>query len=221
VSRWSELEARPARSLLDTPDPLADWAVLRAASFGHPAFQPVRQTLEWDLHDEAGAVLTLELPYTGENQHAIDRIEALQEIPEETLLVARVRRTPTGLVGEPLSLVYPAGTAGAALDPLHFGKQEKPIKRAVEPATQNEGAAAWLPPQLEDLRSWLTSQAERGTGAAAPGALTATLASRHQALRAVGFTSFPAAPDPDPAIGILRSNYLLLQTVQVLTGLSG
>jgi hypothetical protein len=220
VTRWAELERRPSRSLLDPPDPLADWVVLRPAGFGRPRFDQVRQLLEWEVTDDEGSSLSLQQLYTLENRHAIDRTEALEErdLPAGTQLVARVRRTVTGLVGEPMSLVRPDLGAGSEVDPLHFGEVAPSKDRVVDSPREVAGHAVYLPRQLEDLRSWLIEQAERGTGAASSGALTASLATRHQSVRDIGFGVFPAVADEDPAIGILRSFYLLLQTIQLLTG---
>ncbi|GAA1588031.1 hypothetical protein GCM10009789_46950 [Kribbella sancticallisti] len=222
VSHWSDLAKRPPRSLLDTPDPLDDWVVLHPSAFRRPRFDPVRQLLEWDVVDDAESVLSHQLPFTAANQHAIDRAEALgeQDLPDGTLLVSRVHRTAAGLVGEPMSLVRPDLGPGSAVDPLHFGKAV-PRSRGAEPASGDPAVAIWLPPQLDDLRTWLTTHAERGTGAAAAGSLNAALASRHRAVRDIGFGVFPDPAGEDPAVGILRSCYLLQQTVRVLTGRTG
>jgi hypothetical protein len=104
------------------------------------------------------------------------------------------------------------------VDPLHFGEVARSKDRVVDSPSEVPGSAVYLPRQLEDLRSWLIEQAERGTGAASSGVLTAALASRHQAVRDIGFEVFPVVVGEDPAIGILRSFYLLLQTIQPLTG---
>jgi len=224
VTSWAELERRPPLSLLDQPDPLRDWVVLRPSAFLRTSFDPVGQTLHWVVADDDQSELDLQLPYTAENLHAIERLEALQEgdLAVGTLVVSRVRLTATGLAGEPLSLVRPGVIAGTAVDPLHFGEapHNPDLTRPLPPSGEESESAVdtWLPPQLQNLRSWLIGQAERGTGAVSEGVVGASLAARHQALRDVGFDVFPATVTGDPAAEMLRSFYLTLQTTQLLAG---
>ncbi|HEY3000783.1 MAG TPA: hypothetical protein VGJ44_00410, partial [Kribbellaceae bacterium] len=155
VTAWADLERRPPLSLLDQPDPLRDWAVLRPEGAAPPHFDPVGQTLHWTLLDGDGAALELRLPYTAENAHAIERVEAMHgDLPAGALVVARVRLSAAGLVGEPLSLVRPERAAGA-VDALHFGavpagaslpKGARPGGEPVDSAETGRRS-----PQLEDL----------------------------------------------------------------------
>ncbi|MFI5706888.1 hypothetical protein [Kribbella sp. NPDC051620] len=224
VTGWSDLARKP-RSLLDLPRPLEDWSVLRPAAFQQPRFDPNSQSLSWELLDEQGETLTLVLPYTAENTHAISRIESLtdDDLAPGTLLTTQLRPTASGLSGEPMSLIHPGRPAGIAIDPLHFGTavpKQAEGRKVKAPAA--DVPAEWLPPVLEELRGWLVRRAERGIGAGAESAVLAELGSRHQAARDAGFAIFPrlpsgAAPDStDPAVAILRSCYLVQQVTQVV-----
>ncbi|GAA0929633.1 hypothetical protein GCM10009554_12150 [Kribbella koreensis] len=223
VTRWADL-ARQPRSLLDVPAPLEDWFVLRPAVFQRPRFDPNSQSLSWGILDEQGETLTLVLPYTAENAHAISRIEALtdEDLGPETLLTAQLRPARNGLSGEPMSLIHPGRSAGIAVDPLHFGvaPAKQPAGRKVRPPA-DDVPVEWLPPVLEELRGWLVRRAERGTGAGAGSAVLAELASRHRAAREAGFAIFPDpatgdATGAEPAVAILRSCYLVQQVTQML-----
>ncbi|MFG1818938.1 hypothetical protein ACGFIF_34605 [Kribbella sp. NPDC049174] len=216
VSRWAGLAGRPV-SLLDPADPLREWAILRPAGFGPASFDQAMQRLEWPVTDEAGDVLPLHLPYSAETQHAVARIEALPTPAPGTLVVAKIRRTAEGVVGEPLSLVHPDAPAGSAVDALHFGPE--PVARPRPMTGPRASSTAAPPPQLLDLANWLVRQAERGTAGTSPGAFTAELTRHRQALSSVGFTVVPATTEsPDPAAVLLRSLYLTLQITQLLTG---
>lgn len=138
-SSWTGLadaRAGAGRSLLAEPDPLADWAVLAPASFGRARFDAAQQKLVWPLLDGDGTRLDLELYYSEYTDHAIRRIEQLstEGVRPESLLVARIRHTSAGLVGEPLSFVWPEGQRENPLDALHF-----------DPAPRESTASRWLP----------------------------------------------------------------------------
>lgn len=226
VTRWADLVRKP-RSLLDDPEPLADWSVLRPAAFRQPRFDLAHQSLQWEILDEQGETLTLVLPYTAGNAHAIKRIESFtgDDLPPGTLLTAQLRPTPTGLSGEPMSLIHPSGAT--PVDPLHFTAAPSTQSPAEDgrvagaptdevPMLVDEVRSVPMPAALEELRGWLVRRAERGTGAGSDGALVAELASRHRTVRDVGYGIFPVTADPDPAVAILRSCYLLQQVTQVL-----
>jgi hypothetical protein len=231
VTAWSALESRLRQglSLLDAPDPLRDWVVLRPAVVEQARFDPVSQTLTWPIGDEEGARLPLLLAYTEENAHAIDRVESLidKDLPGGTLVVCRCRLTPRGLVGEPLSIIRPdLRAASRPVDVLHFDppRRRARARRRAEPRADSgpEASTSGLPTQLLDLRAWLVRQAERGTGATVTASLETALASRHQALRDIGLDVFPGPPfGADPAAALLRSHFLVMQTTQLLTGEPG
>lgn len=135
---WDELaEARASagRSLLAKPEPMADWAVLAPESFGRARFDAAQQKLVWPLLDSAGKRLNIELHYSEYTDHAIRRIEQLSTdgVCPGSLLVARIRQTSAGLVGEPLSLVRPAGQNDNPVDALNF-----------DPAPRENTASRWL-----------------------------------------------------------------------------
>ena len=226
VTTWSELAAglREGLSLLDPPDPLRAWAVIRPTAFEPARFDPISQTSTWVVHDDSGDILPLVLAYTTENAQAIERVESLtaEELGDGTLVVCRCRLTPGGLVGEPLSVIHPGLRADARpVDALHFPPPgwRAPARRRPTPAAEPSARISNLPAQLLDLRAWLVSQAERGTGAASATSIGASLAARHQALRGIGFDVFPAtSPEDDPASALLRSHFLVMQTTQLLKG---
>lgn len=138
-SSWDELvDARVnARdSLLAEPEPMADWAVLAPESFGRARFDATQQKLVWPLLDGAGRRLDLELHYSEYTDHAIQRIEQLSTngVSPGSLLVARIRHTSAGLVGEPLSIVRPAGQQNEGpVDAISF-----------DPSPRENAASRWL-----------------------------------------------------------------------------
>ncbi|MET9314818.1 SWIM zinc finger family protein [Kribbella sp. NPDC003505] len=215
ADRWSDLLGGRPLSILEHEGPQREWAVLRPAEFAPARFDEVMQRLEWPVTDVAGDVLPLRLPYSLETSHAVDAIEARPEPERGTLVVARIRRTAEGLVGEPLSLIHPEGPAGRAVEALHFGGEASRRRHATGQALTATPAA---PTELLDLRNWLVQQAERGTSAASSGAFNRDLDKRHQALRSAGFDVYPTGRDTDPPIALLRSFYLTLQVTQLLTG---
>lgn len=228
VEDWSELEARGRASLLDLPDPLNDWVLLRPAGFGRAVYNPVRQVVEWQVVDRHRSVLTLRLRWTSVNAHAVNRLETLgpADLADGTVVVARVFRDAGTTLAEPLSLIR----SGGVVDAAHFDgpppaaaanlpdiPDDEPGLDTEVPDTQHSA----LPDALRQLRNWLVSQAERGTAAASAGGVLAELDSRHRALREAGFSLFaePGAADSrlDPAEAMLRTHYLYLQTAAVLT----
>ncbi len=220
VSSWAALEDRVRRgqSLLDQPDPLREWVLLRPESWDPAVFDPIRQTVWWVLRDEAGRPLPLSLRWTPLASHAVQRLESLrpEDVPPEALVVARVFSRSGSLGGEPLSVVR----GPRQVDVLHFdkGAATAPARSLVAaPAEDDDTPPVPLPAPLVDLRSWLLSQMERGTGAATRDTLADSLARRHRAARDVGLTVFPeVGPVADPAAAMLRSHYLALQVAGLL-----
>lgn len=147
-SSWSELaEARAGagRSLLAEPEPMADWAVLAPESFGRARFDAAQQKLVWPLLDSAGKRLDLELYYSEYTDHAIRRIEQLstEGVRPGSLLVARIRHTSAGLVGEPLSIIWPAGQSENPVDALNFdlAPRESTVSRWLSKLRSKENPA--------------------------------------------------------------------------------
>ncbi len=224
VTRWDELSRREHRSLLDPGNPLLEWTVLQPASLGPARWEAVRQTVTRELVDEAGATLKLQLRWTRATAHAVARVEQL-ELPEGAWLVARVARTSTGLVAEPLSVVH-----DGRVDCLHFddapgdarppARKGKAVAAEEEPESETEARerlVSGLPRPAQVLDAWLVRQLERGTGATAAGLLRATLDAHHRECRAIGLSVYPSVPDDaDPAEVLLRSHYLTRQLAQVL-----
>lgn len=237
---WSTLVARKTAglSLLDASDPLADWVVVAPTRCGVARFDGVRQTLLWPVEDDAGAVLTLTLPYSAVTAVAIAHLESLTRagLPHGTLIVARLRSRSAGLTAEPLSLVHP-GRGDSPLVELHFpdhaaaagegGATGGSVRSAPgpDPATHSPtgmpGAQSTLPLPLVELQTWLTRQAERGTGSvvgAARDQLLGHLRTQHAAVRSLGLELFPAEPGPDLDVAILRSRFLALQVAALISG---
>ena len=233
---WAEaaqIQDPTRRSLLDPPAPLESWAVLRPASFGSPAFDVARQTLRWPLTDVAGAVLLCEVPFSAQNAHLIERVEALRDLPEGALVVARLRTAPHGLVAEPLSLLLEARGAGAGLvDALHFApvprEQRGRVSKIVAGLRRRQDAGAPpedvaplvnLPRPLVELRGWLEAQAERGVSGVAEEVVLGALNAHHGKLREAGLRVFaPSPPGLEPAEALMRSHFLVLQVTLALTG---
>ena len=236
----------PGQSLLDSPDPLRDWVVLRPTAFGAAAFDPVAQVMTWTVTDGTDRVLPLTVLYSPESVELIAQVErvAAAGVREGTLLVCRLRPGAAGVTGEPLSLVHPGRQAAESpVEALAFagqpdaatktskggrlaaagralvGRGTPPAPAATSPPDAPLPAAALVPRPLLDLRAWLVHQAERGTGAASPGAVTAELMRHHGRVRELGLDIFPGqASGDDVAAEILRSHYLVQQVTALLTG---
>ncbi len=216
VTSWADLDqAAVGRSLLDVADPLREWVRLRPAGFGGPAsFDAARQTLVWSALDDTGRLLPVEVRWTPESAHTVQRVESLGSgLPGGASLVCRVHQPGGRLVAEPLSVLHDEGR----VDVLAFDDATGPavpIRRGVAAGGTDEPATA-PPAVLRNLRAWLVAQGERGTGA--DGRVLASLEQRHAAARAAGFAVF--APPPaglDPAEALLRSAYLLRQTTALV-----
>ncbi len=226
--RWSELEALTGRgrSLLATPDPNAAWAVLRPTSTAATWFDPTRQTLQWPLIDNDGALLLIELPWTRLHAHAIGRIETLADtaLPDGHLIVAQLYRRHGQLTGFPLALINPA-LDNAPLDALHFDSSHRTsdlvaaLQRAGTPdrtLDSSPGAANMFPAAVAELRAVLERLAQRGTSGALPGAVHRELTAAHRRLRQTGWTVFTDFDlESDPADLLLRSHALLQQVERV------
>jgi len=219
VEVWASLEERVRghRSLLDQPDPLREWVILRPDACDPAVFDPIRQTVWWVLRDGTGAGLPLTIRWTPLSSHAVQRLESLGpgDVPEGSLVVARIGSRSGELVGEPLSIVR----GGRAVDVLYFdeGAARKARVRKLTERPEEDERPVPLPAALLELRTWRLRQMERGTGAAAPGTLLAGLEQRHRAARDLGFTVFPTVgADADPAVALLRSHYVGLQVVDLL-----
>ncbi|WP_269631237.1 SWIM zinc finger family protein [Pelomonas sp. BJYL3] len=238
INRWSVLRQRRCehrRSLLAEPAPMEDWVVLKPERFGAPYFDAPRQLLVWPLLDGEGARLDAELAFSEFADHAIGRIEAMNESPPApgTLLVARLRQSMDRLRVEPLSLVRVDGPVapegGLPVDALHFdaapGARDR-VAGVPRPGGAAAGAEApelqgeLLPEVLRRFRSALQGAAERGLAdqqrALWQSALKSWVASASQA----GFSAFDrmAMETATLAEATLRANYLCLQLERLLVG---
>lgn len=233
---WADLARQLAgsrRSLLAEPEPMRDWAVLAPAKWGQVRFDAVRQTLVWPVHDSTGAVILIELVYSDYSAHAIRRIEQLTEraIPAGTLLVARLRRTAGGLVGEPLSLINPdAGPDDQPVDALHFAPAPhtnrvsrwqssllKGVKADSREAVTTEPVIAPHLPLLE-LRQFLRMQAERGFSGHRVAVLDAEMAAHAVRLADSGYTPVAHALGMQEAMEtrLIAANFLCMQYERLL-----
>lgn len=236
VTAFGALGERAAEraSLLATPDPLRDWAVLAPAEFGAASFDPVGQRLLWPVRDADGTQLVLTLPWTTLTAPAVEHIErvAAAGVRAGTLVVCRLLATPQGLTAEPLSLVHPHRPAAEApVQELHFdesGHRAEPSSVRTRVEEHDAGAvttaSARLPRELTDLTSWHRRLAERGTAAASAPALAAELDRLHSRLRATGLDVFGSdaqdstVPGHDLAERLLVSHFVARQVQALLTG---
>jgi hypothetical protein len=224
TASWQELAPTRVHGLSDPADPASQWTVLRPARVLPPRWDSADQTLRCPLLDADGAALVLAVPWSRLHAHAIGRLEALGEnLPDGTLMVARVTRRRDGLVGEPLSLV-PPGRPGDPVDSLHFddGPDRPPsplVERLLAANVQDrpeprgdEPLPAAVPLALADLRALLEAEAQRGCSGVAPGVVHDRIARAHRALRHAGL---PLFTDPSQSVTpqetLLRSLYLVQQ----------
>jgi hypothetical protein len=226
VASWPEaLQARTANrlSLLATPEPMKDWAVLRPQRFGAARFDEARQVLVWPLFDAEGNRLDAELGYDEYTAHAIARIEALQvsTLGDGTLLVARLHPGLNAIVAEPLSLVRPNAAGGASIvDALHFDAAPDPgmFSQFLDRLRSGKPGAAPLshafhrvPGFFIDYREELRRRAERGVGQEAGDANLASLWAQKAADRGLMAFKQVAGSGITPAAALLRANYVRLQ----------
>ncbi len=223
------------------------WVTVRPARWLPAVFDEARQLLTWRLVDPRGDVLDVEVRWGPLSRHLVTRIEALstRPVPEGALLVVRVAPSGGRVVAEPLSLVDPTattrpvdvlglpaadtkasavedekGTRSRIADLMRSRTARKPDGTATPDTARDEPVAA-IPAALTDLRAHLESLAERGVGGASPGAVRADLERSIDAARRVGLTVLPADSADDPAVGLLRTHFLVQQLTVGLTGLRG
>ncbi len=228
-TKWSalaEAQADVNRSLLAAPRPMHDWVFVRPARFGPARFDPATQSLAWPWFDTDDTILIAHLRYDRFTAHAIERIEALAEGPNDhgLIVVAQVRAGSGGLIAEPLSLIRPSAPEGPArVDALFFDRNE-PAAGDAAARTERRGETAIredhgdrivdrLPRPLLDARHHLRSQAERGI--AADHALAWRDGCRRWIGQAssVGLTAFDSVrvDDTTPGAMLLRLNTVALQ----------
>ena len=231
-SSWPEaFQARTATrlSLLATPQPMKDWAVLRPQRFGAARFDEARQVLVWPLFDADDNRLDAELAYDDYTAHAIARIEALKPagLGDGTLLVARLHPGLNSIVAEPLSLVRPtAADNGNLVDSLHFdaAPESGVFSQLLERLRSGKSGTAAppgyalhrVPGFFIEYREELRRRAERGIGQGAGDGNLATQWAQKAADH--GLTAFKqiAESGSRPAAALLRANYVRLQYERVL-----
>lgn len=231
---WQSLQegrAGTRQSLLAEQHPMGDWVVLAPARFGSARFQATRQVLMWPLLDLSGNKLMAEIPFSDYNRPAIERLEGQAATPLGTLVVARLRDTASGLVAEPLSLIYRNVPPGApAVDALYFdtAPQQGALSKAVgtirrlaaTSAGAIPGGVSGAPgdiPALVAFRAWLVRLAERGVGGTLTGQGVDAFDSRIAELRKMGLTSFAHGSRTEPfAASLLRAHYVVMQYARLL-----
>jgi hypothetical protein len=238
-TRWSTLErarSEARRSLLSEPDPMRDWVVLKPHKWGAAQFSGIRQLLEWPLFDEEGTRLDIELVYSEYAEHAIGRIEQLDRegVPAGSLLVARIRSTADGLVGEPLSIIRPNPKPGEnPVDALYFDSvpRENMLSRwksrfrvkteaaTAENALGNAGADN-RHIILADFKQWLQRQAERGYAEDRLIPVLREFSAEAERMTASGYSLFRVIAELEGAFAalLLQSNYILMQYERLLDG---
>lgn len=234
---WSALrQERQARrrGLLAEAQPMKDWVAIRPARVGRSSFDPVRQMLAWPVFDVSGESLSLELPYSDYNSHAIARIEELsgEAWVEGALLVVRLRDASTGLIAEPLSRVGgKQGPSRNAVDALHF---DPPIakdviskwlgklgSRSTAPTTAGSAvtSAPSLPKALREFRHWLQRNAERGVSQDASLQADRELKVHGSALGSIGLKAILDSTMLEwTAAELVKSNYKCMQYERLIGG---
>lgn len=242
-SNWAkltEVRAMTNRSLLAVPEPMNDWVVLAPASFAPAQFDAIRQTLVWPVLDDEGAPLALELQYSEYTEHAIQRIEQLSSdrVQPGSMVVARVRRSPAGLVGEPLSIIRPApGRDENPVDALHFDPAPKAgavskfmLKfrnrlHAGQPENNEEGpsTSGTQHRALLEFKHWLQHLAERGFAEGQIAGYRREFGAELGKLAASGYAMMPEARVMDGPFSdlLLKANYLCMQYEKLLDGTQG
>lgn len=210
---------------------MRDWVLLEPAQFGSVRFDATRQVLVWPLVDAGGNTLVAELPFSDFNRPAIERLEGQVAIPTGTLVVARLRDAASGVVAEPLSLIYrnpPSGSS--AVDALYFdpAPQQGLLSKAVGTIRRMAAASAkahqgadfdvlGTNPALEAFRVWLVRVAERGIGGALPRQGEDAFDSHVASLRQAGMIAFTFASSSEPfAATVIKANYMVMQYTKLL-----
>ena len=222
-------------SILAEPDPVRDWVVLNPTQWGSVQFDTNRQTLIWKLIDTVGASLDIELVYSEYTASAIQRIEQLATIGVQTgnLLVARMRTTELGTVGEPISLIRknPAPDENPVdaffFDPApesnllsHWvskfrfsGKQNQLTTGTTLTADRMRFKTLW------NFKFWLRRQSERGVAEDRRAALQHELIALSSNLSACGFSllEYPAGTDTPLAVWMIKANYICMQYERIMS----
>ncbi len=231
-SNWSELtesRTKMRASLLAEPDPMRDWVVLNPSHWGSVQFDTNRQTLIWKLIDSAGMFLDIELVYSEYTASAILRIEQLSTlgIAPGNLLVARLRTTELGMVGEPISIIRSNPAAHEnPVDALYF-----------DPAPESSLMSRWVSKfranskrnestmevthssnrtrfdALLNFRFWLRRQSERGVTEDRRIAIQREVAVQTESIIACGFGPMlsPIGTDMPLSAWLIKANYVCMQ----------
>ena len=230
-SSWEELARERAarrRSLLAEPQPLKDWVILRPKSFNRAQFDAARQVMIWGLFDDKGALLLAEVAYDKYTANAIERLEQINA-QEGVWVVARLRGGSNHFVAEPLSLIRPSARADSALvDSLYFDAEPREgfakkwvsaLTRRSTGSDQSESAGgSGVPPLLSDARNALRLMAERGFSADVATAVHDEFAHRLTKLASAGFSAFANLSSRDPAVDVLRAQYVCMQYEHLIGG---
>lgn len=158
---WSQLAAAPAIGLRER-DPRAAFQVLQPAAWLRRPFDPISQSLEWQLLDTNGSPLEMQLAFSDLARPAIHYFEALDPaVLDGARLLARCFHAPNQWLAQPLALI-----CGATATSFFFDIRKKPT--APNPIKPAPGP----PPQADDDD---LEEAEPGRNASAHSA-TARLA---------------------------------------------
>ncbi|UXI66980.1 hypothetical protein [Tahibacter amnicola] len=158
VTDWSALTARyvaEGASLLDETDPLRDWVALAPHSAGPPHFDAHRQVVCWPLVDARSNVLVAEIPFSPLAGAAMDALERIggAGLPPEGVVIARLRRTGSDVIAEPVSLIDPANLANP-VNALYFSESATtpaPEQPLPPPANRSCTGAAARPAGISPL----------------------------------------------------------------------
>lgn len=220
---WAALAGFFSASTGLAVDPI-DCVVLRPAAVAMPRLDELRQLLEWQLIDGAGAVLTLHIPALAEQHRRIERLQqAVTDGADIRAVLARQAREGGGPHPGPQALLQPVALLIAkngalrvvSLDfRLNAGKTPAAVARFFKNLNR-QGAAMPLPMQnpaspvlqaLEGVLDALAAQARSGRPRL-EAELAASLARHVATLRALGLdlpavllAAYLAAPRADNAL---------------------
>lgn len=161
-SDWAKLAEYAASvepSGLWQPLPTDDLVILQPAVWGHRSFDPISQTLFWELRDVSGKALFIEVRYGPVDRPCVEALERLS-LPGggKWLVLGRLVRRAGAIGIFPISVLRPNHRDGEVLS-LAFDTQQKRLslrrlmsglKRRVLPSA--DGASAPEKPQAEGGR---------------------------------------------------------------------
>jgi len=130
ITRWTTLAERAQKLFgggLGEPAENLDLVLLAPKTWGQPLYDSLRQELLRPVLDEQGRATLLWLPFTPENEKAVDRLEQLDTV-ETTGLLGAIRLVAGQLRIQPISLFV-----GDRILHLDFDEQAGAVPRNIGP----------------------------------------------------------------------------------------